>query len=260
MRKLLLSAVLSALLPAAAFAGEIVTSEINPFMGVCNDNDLARTGLITYQIKDSPYLRIENLLDGDKISPGTDTWVVTSGYAGMAKHDFVGANFSKAKDIQKFNVTVRSFGDGGWWTNDPAIKIQIVTQDKLNELGLTLDNSSFTLGTQDTTNDIWEDADFTLGEYGTFGSEYGALPNTETRDLEFTLDAKNVVAIRAIGDTGGTTAGFNYPAYPYYDGIGFLAVTEISFEGSDAVPEPATLTLLALGGIAALRKRKSKKA
>ena len=273
MRTFLKSLLALAILPAAAFAGPIEkvdSSAVTGFTGVhSNDAMMDATGYVVCQSPNgftaAKANRFQMLTDGDTTN-SIDTWlgsqksdtgtIGTQHNCATAPRDFAGLQFNQSvKKISQIKVTMLGCRDGGWWntTGDTdELRVQISTAANLAD-------NYFEFDSYYSDDAIWQDVAFT-SDCGTIsdndGNQYnnaanGAPAKDEIVTYTFTLDTPvdDITAIRIMGAAGGN-AGI--------DTQGFIAVTEI--EAYAETPEPATIALLAAGGVALLRRRKSKKA
>lgn len=144
--------------------------------------------------------------------------------AGAAGNDYIGVLFDEAKDnVAAVGVSLKTFGDGGWFKLD-TMKVQYTTDGGSN----------------------WHDV--TGLDLGRFPDDLEYLTTTanwaEVAPFLWTFDPiDGVNGMRIYGPPAGTT-----------DGDGFVGAVEL--EVFPLVPEPATLALLALGGLAAARRRR----
>ena len=179
-----------------------------------------------------------NLLTDSNLSTSNDTW----NRGGSTNFDFVGLRFTTPEDgVNSIQVNVRVFGDGGWWVSNTP-KVQVTTNADFASYGIP----GFHGGPPNANNDgIWSDVAFT-SDYpldATDGSP-GSVTDGGLYTFSLNTPVDGVYGIRVIGDAGGF-AGTDS------DGD-FIGAYEVM---ASAVPEPSSVALILLGGLALVRRR-----
>ncbi len=149
-------------------------------------------------------------------------------------------NYLLASGADSYYVHADTGWGGGWYALDAPVDATGETAFQLDiTFGATNETPVIVLGI--------EDADGTFQNFAWYG-----LPTSGSQSL-MTAASSNIWESVA-GTTPGLDMGNIFAFHIQADGGGGTT-TDVYFENLNAVPEPASLTLLALGGWALLRRR-----
>lgn len=221
----------------------------NGGVGITGVSQTPTTGGISYvqTFADPNISKMANINDGNT-GTRAQTWYSPDNGAGGVRdpwhpYDYAGVTWAGTQDdIAAVRIRLATFNDGGWFAtpdrNDPAYN------------GTRYDDISFYPLIQYTTDGgtTWLSVTNQVDDYDALAATISTGQGTAVlRDAAtFTFDpVSGINGIRIIGD--------GYDGLSGADDNGFLGIFE--FEAYAAVPEPASLMLLAIGGVLALHRR-----